>query len=375
MRKATKIREIFSVALLAVLFLLAQTASAKDSSFSDDKPSIQTEHHILIDQLNQLTGSKVQIKTHARTGKVNYIGIDPSNAIRQPGILSAKPTPEDAARGFLSVYGPLFGLRDHARELTVVRVKEADRGRSSVRFQQVHSGISVFGGELIVQTDSSHNIISAHSKILSDILVETAPAITPEAAEKTALDVFIKSYQKEYDFDASSLRVSKPELWIYNPLLLGKNKDINYLVWRMQVTPKELFPIRKSSLWMHNSERSPSLHQNPTALNRRIYDRANTPTEDWQLPGDLIRSEGGRPSGITDVNNAYDYAGDTYNFYWNNHGRDSLDDAGMDLISTTRYCLPAIYGTHVHSQTPFGTALKWSMGTALPLPTMWSLMK
>jgi Zn-dependent metalloprotease len=236
-------------------------------------------------------------------------------------------------------------LKDQVQELKVMRTKAADRGRSSVRFQQVYSGVPVFGGELIVQTDSSHNIISAHSKILPDISVDASPVISPEVAEKTALDIFIKSYQSEYDFDASSLRVSKPELWIYNPLLLGKKEDINYLVWRMQVTPKELLPIREIVLVdAHLGNVVLHFNQNPTALNRLIYDRNNTPTEDSQLPGNLMRSEGGPPSIIEDVNNAYDYAGDTYNFYLNYHGRDSIDNGGMDLISTTRYCLPAIYG-------------------------------
>jgi hypothetical protein len=36
--------------------------------------------------------------------------------------------------------------------------------------------------------------------------------------------------------------------------------------------------------------------------------------------------------------NAYNYAGDTYDFYLNTHSRDSLDDAGMTLISTVRHC-------------------------------------
>jgi Zn-dependent metalloprotease len=54
---------------------------------------------------------------------------------------------------------------------------------------------------------------------------------------------------------------------------------------------------------------------------------------------DLARSEGDEdPTGIPDVDNAYDYAEDTYRFYSEKHSRDSIDDAGMELISTTRYC-------------------------------------
>ena len=38
------------------------------------------------------------------------------------------------------------------------------------------------------------------------------------------------------------------------------------------------------------------------------------------------------------MDQAYEYTGDTYDFYKNNFGRDSIDGAGMTLISTVRYC-------------------------------------
>ena len=49
---------------------------------------------------------------------------------------------------------------------------------------------------------------------------------------------------------------------------------------------------------------------------------------------------------ITDVDDAYKYLGDTYNFYWTYHGRDSIDNAGMNMIATVRYCdlLYALFG-------------------------------
>jgi hypothetical protein len=80
-------------------------------------------------------------------------------------------------------------------------------------------------------------------------------------------------------------------------------------------------------------------NQIDTARNRLIYDHDNISGK--PLPGDpadLRRTEGQGPSGIADVDNAYDYAGDTYDFYLNYHGRDSIDGAGMDLVSTTRFC-------------------------------------
>lgn len=52
------------------------------------------------------------------------------------------------------------------------------------------------------------------------------------------------------------------------------------------------------------------------------------------LPGVLTRSEGERKSDDVAVNEAYDHAGATYDFYRDLFGRNSLDDAGMTLISS-----------------------------------------
>src|SRR5262249_18701687 len=63
---------------------------------------------------------------------------------------------------------------------------------------------------------------------------------------------------------------------------------------------------------------------------RLVYDAKNTD----RLPGDLVRSEGQAKSTDPAVNEAYDYAGDTYDFYDQLFQRNSLDDNGMTLISS-----------------------------------------
>ena len=52
------------------------------------------------------------------------------------------------------------------------------------------------------------------------------------------------------------------------------------------------------------------------------------------LPGKLVRSEGQRATKDAAVNEAYNHAGYTYDFYKKIFGRNSLDDNGMSLISS-----------------------------------------
>jgi Zn-dependent metalloprotease len=196
------------------------------------------------------------------------------------------------------------------------------------------------GGELIVQTDSFNNILSANGEIIPEIRVNTSPSVSPAEAQGKALTLVLKYYSREFAIEKDSLKVSTPELWIYNPILLGVNRDFTHLVWRMEVSSTELLPIRELVLIdAHLGNVVLHFNQIDTARNRLIYDHDNISGK--PLPGDpadLRRTEGQGPSGIADVDNAYDYAGDTYDFYLNYHGRDSIDGAGMDLVSTTRFC-------------------------------------
>ncbi len=71
----------------------------------------------------------------------------------------------------------------------------------------------------------------------------------------------------------------------------------------------------------------------PTASkNRLVYDMQQRPQQ--FLPGKLVRSEGQTAVGDPAVNEAYDYAGATYDFYFKNFQRNSLDNHGMTLISS-----------------------------------------
>ena len=72
----------------------------------------------------------------------------------------------------------------------------------------------------------------------------------------------------------------------------------------------------------------------PAGTKRRtIYDAQHQ----TQLPGNLVRGEGDDPVRDTAVNEAYDYAGDTYDFYMTAYQRNSIDDRGMRLDSTVHY--------------------------------------
>jgi len=287
----------------------------------------------LIGRLQSATGDNARISFHRGTGKVRFIGTDLEHPISQPGRLPAAATPEEAARQFLGVYGPLFGLLDPSQELEVMRVESRDLGRSFVRFQQVYRSIPVLGGELIVQMDAGKNVVSVSGEVLPDLDLALMPTTSAETARQTALF----KVAKDHGLSVGELIASQPELWIYNPVLLGgPGLNLDRLVWRTEVTPAELAPIRELVL-MDAHVGTVALHFNQVemARDRKTYDAENG----TDLPGTLVCDEsnpncsGGDPHEIA----AHRFVGATYDYYASEHGRDSIDDAGMTIVSTVHY--------------------------------------
>jgi Zn-dependent metalloprotease len=69
------------------------------------------------------------------------------------------------------------------------------------------------------------------------------------------------------------------------------------------------------------------------ATQRRVHDAQST----QQLPGQLVRAENDPPTGDVHVNEAYDGLGATFDLFADIYDRDSIDDAGMNLVATVHF--------------------------------------
>ncbi len=75
------------------------------------------------------------------------------------------------------------------------------------------------------------------------------------------------------------------------------------------------------------------------AKNRIVCDANNVVAADYPcVSPDRTEANPPVPADDDDMELAFRYAGDTYDFYFSKFGRDSLDGAGMQLVSTTDYC-------------------------------------
>ncbi len=105
------------------------------------------------------------------------------------------------------------------------------------------------------------------------------------------------------------------------------------------------------------------------AKNRIVCDAASTATEYPCTDALAEWTEARQPATANpDVELAFVYAGNTYDFFFSRFGRDSLNGAGLQLKSTVDYCP----GQPAPTRTPSGTATRWCTATGSPAPTTWS---
>lgn len=306
------------------------------------------------------SSGKVTVTYHSDTGKLSFVSAEAGTSIPQPGVLPADATADEAARNFLAAYGSGFGIQDPVNELKVLKESATADGRTFVRYQQVYQGIPVLGGELIVQLDGKKNVLSANGEALPDISLNISPKLNAESASLISMEVV----GKKYDLSADALKTSIPELWIYNPGLLGgPGVRQNRLAWRVEVTTLDLQPVRE--LVLVDAQMGAVLlnfNQIDSALYRTVYDNNNVPTAGLPGTGPVL-TEGSSFSSSGDRYRAYEYTGATYNFYWNTHGRDSLNGVGMGLISTVRYC-PSVSSCPYANAFWNGTQMVFGQGFA-----------
>jgi Zn-dependent metalloprotease len=312
--------------ILATLVLVHVTTTSRTEAQSPE-----SEEQLL----RQLDDRGARVYRHAQTGKVRLIGTTKEHAISRPTALAASASPEAAARAYIAEYGKLFGIEDQTRQLRAEGAEEAGKDRSVVRFQQVHGNVPVLGGELNVQVDGANRLLVATGEVLPHISLDTQPGVGAQEAKRTALEYIAKQYEEQ----PNGLRATEPKLWVFDPTLLGgPGLRVPKLVWRMDVTPVGQLDEFRELVLVDADVGNVALNfdQVDNARERRTHTTNSTSA----LPGTLLCTETTNPCAPsnTDAKLAHTYAGDTYDFYKSKHNRDSLDNAGMPLISTVDYC-------------------------------------
>ncbi|NNE08043.1 MAG: hypothetical protein HKN20_05715, partial [Gemmatimonadetes bacterium] len=314
---------------LALLLLMSRDAGAAASQASLDN---------LLDRMAPKDASQTTTNAAPRylmsdDGYLRHLGAPRGYHFTVAGAKAGSPG--ETALAFLRGNAPLLGIASHGVDFTIFRERERTEGHH-VRLRQTYANIEVISAEVITLLDEEEGIES----VISDILRETRPLddgtvnLVPRFLAADAHDAIRQ--QLEQEVPGVQLQMQAPRLRIFAPSVLDLEGEIR-LVWRVRVSSPNAPRVNADILL--DAQTGEIVHRfarHYSALDREIYDSNNTTA----LPGNPERFEGDPPSAIADVNSAYAFLGDTYNFYNTEHGRDGLDGSGGTMVATTRWCSP-----------------------------------
>ena len=280
-----------------------------------------------IQALRNASGAEIESRISTTTGLATFVALAKSNPVTVAG-----GTPEAVGQAFLSTYGLAFGISNPPSELVLTSSSAPDTlGMRHLRYQQVRFQVPVTGAELTVHMQGNR-VTAVNARMVPDLQnLTVAPTLTAAAAS-AAVQAYLQKHQS-----LTGLTFSQPRLEIFDRgVLEGGFRYPVRPAWFVEATAAAV----REFTWVDAETGGILLNfsQLPDAKNRRVYNAGNTNA----LPPDpgavLVRSEGGPATGDLDADRAYDYAGNTYDYYLTQHGRDSLNNAGLTLDSVVHYC-------------------------------------
>lgn len=270
-------------------------------------------------------------ETSKQTGLVRAV----SSVNGEPLTSSTSSDPVRAARGFLREHATSFGIRS-TDSLSQSGERQQLGNRSVVRLDQVRDGVPIIAAQFVVTTDDSGRVLSVGGEATDAKFGDTTPELTSAQAADRAIAVVAKRIPS----GRATLTATNTELNYFDPRLLGQEAEqlaAAALVWKVRVRSlTDEFAASDILVDARTGTVSLRIPVAQTALDRQICDADSTSDEyPCESP---TRSEGQAASGVADVDRAYEFSGDYYDFLDSNFGRDSIDDAGLPLLSTVRWC-------------------------------------
>ncbi|MFT7525857.1 MAG: bacillolysin [Arenicella sp.] len=231
---------------------------------------------------------------------------------------------------FLDYYAASFGASLSKANFAVNKTVDNDGiGMSHVHYQQTVKGVPVTGSYMIVHL-KPEGVSAASSSVLTDGVshINVSPAVSAQYAKTHAKALMARIYTGRPTI------LSEPHLEIYNQNLLdgAPGDGQSRLAWYMEAKGVAI----REAIWVDamSGKAFKQFSKIADARDRFTYDSAGSGAQQVSL----VRTEAQPATGDTDTDNAHDFIGDSYDYYFDEHGRDSYDNQGAALISNVNYC-------------------------------------
>lgn len=315
-------RPVLTAFLIGAFIVVCGTAAAQQPIPPDAMKALKTLQG----------GSNIESAStlYSSDGYLRFMGAPAGGSFAPSKSAKGGGSAESVAKAFLNEHAKAFGILNAGIALPTTRVSTAN-GRTYVKLGQTFNGVNVLGAGAIIQMNGDNDVVCVNSDIMREApnLYSGALSTTPSIGADWAVQTAKASVQVEYP--DLQFATSVPELLVYAPTVIGNLGPVR-IVWSVVVESSPVDVKRQVLVDAHSGSIAFSWSLICEAKFRRIYDANDTSNRS------LARQENEAATGIFDVDQAYAYYGDTYDFYANVNGRDSINDSGMIMSATVRFC-------------------------------------
>ncbi|MFT5089551.1 MAG: bacillolysin [Candidatus Latescibacterota bacterium] len=265
-------------------------------------------------QVDKMRQKDPGLKAHwdAKTGLLTHL----------EGTLS-DPMPgngRQVALDYFAANGSMIDMADANGELSILKVQTDHRGWEHVKLQQTYKGLPVEGRQLVLSISDQRQVRMVNCRHFVGALAVDTVTVVQSAAALGLVRTHLAA-QRESGQGPTVQKVVYP------------HDGQSHLAWKIQLRTEE--PLGDFIYYIDAHSGAVINHYNNMkfALDRKTYTASNGTS----LPGTLTRSEGAGAVGDTPLDNAHDFAGTVYNYYFTSHARDSYDNAGATITSTVNY--------------------------------------
>lgn len=251
--------------------------------------------------------SKLEIQISKKTGHASFLRLPDTR------------TRTNAA--FFTQYGNLFGISNPQAQLRFEKTWNDSLGFTHTKYQQIYEGLEVFSGVFKIHQDSAGVIRSANGHFYSiPEKLSLAPSITQEQALNFARGQILNA----------NPQIELTQLLFVDPGWYGDRPTGVRLAYYLIFSDTAAMLREAFFVDAHSGQILDRWNMIHSAKFREIHNGGETSN----IPGPIARTEGQGPAGDSEVDAAYDYTGDVYDFYQRAFGRDGANDAGLSLIVT-----------------------------------------
>ena len=221
---------------------------------------------------------------------------------------------------FWRSYGSVFGVADATNELSLRSVRIDRYGVTHVRHDQRYEGLPVVGRQLVLHMRKGE-VVAVNGRFAGALDLTTIPSVSDAGASWVA--------SRSIPARGSRSVSGAPRLVVH-----VDGVDRARLAWRVTVASKRPLGLWRVFVDAQTGDVLRFFNDVHTDRNRETYTNAG---DEETLPGTLVRTEDGDPSGDAIVDDTHANTGSVYDYYSTAFGRDSFDDAGHTMRSTVHF--------------------------------------